>query len=324
MSQITLTNVTKDYIIRKRDADRSRFAEFFRPQYEQKRAVENINFKVDAGEMVGYIGPNGAGKSTTIKMLTGILSPTSGGVRIFGVDPCKNRTKNALKIGVVFGQRSQMLWDLPVRDTFDMFRVMYKIKQNDFEKQRDRLIDLLDMGDFLSQAVRQLSLGQRMRANLALCFLHQPQVAYLDEPTIGLDVLVKDKIRKFLKQMNKEQGTTILLTTHDTQDIEAVTQRLILIDKGSLMYDGGQTDFHDKFKDDEYLLEVVFSNPTPPINHPEFQLHHAEGLSHAYKISYAKKTKGDAISYVASQYQVVDIRVRESSLEDILRKMYIK
>jgi len=324
MPQIELTNVTKDYKIRKRDANRSRVAEFFRPLYEEKRAVENINFKVNAGEMVGYIGPNGAGKSTTIKMLTGILSPTSGNVRIFGVDPCKNRTKNAIKIGAVFGQRSQMLWDLPVRDTFEMFRVMYKVKPSDFARQRDRLIEMLDMEDFLSQAVRQLSLGQRMRANLALCFLHQPQVAYLDEPTIGLDVLVKDKIRKFLKQMNKEQGTTILLTTHDTQDIEEVTQRLILIDKGTLMYDGGQAEFHDKFRGDEYLLEVVFDSAAPPIEHSGFQLFSAEGLEHSYRISYAKMSKGEAISYVAARYQVVDIRVRESSLEDILRKMYVK
>jgi len=322
MSQIVLTNVVKDYKIRDRQDGRSAFAEFFRPRYTFKRAVEDINFTVNPGEMIGYIGPNGAGKSTTIKMLTGILTPTSGTVRVFDRDPCKNRTKNALRMGVVFGQRSQMLWDLPVRDTFDMFRVMYKIKPQDYKRQRDRLIDMLDMGDFLSQATRQLSLGQRMRANLALCFLHQPQVVYLDEPTIGLDVLVKDKIREFLKQMNKEQNTTILLTTHDTQDIEEVAQRLMLIDKGKLLFDGGQTDFHEKYKDTEYILEVVFTHPTPPIVHENFQLQDAKGHEHSYKIPYAQMGKGDAISYVASRYAVADIRVRESSLEDILKKMY--
>ncbi|MCL2285086.1 MAG: ATP-binding cassette domain-containing protein [Firmicutes bacterium] len=323
MPQIQLTNVTKDYKIRDRQEGRSGFAEFFNPRYTYKRAVEDVSFTINSGEMVGYIGPNGAGKSTTIKMLTGILTATSGTVRVFDRDPCKNRTKNALKMGVVFGQRSQMLWDLPVRDTFDMFRVMYKIKQDDFKRQRDRLIEMLDMGDFLAQATRQLSLGQRMRANLALCFLHQPRVVYLDEPTIGLDILVKDKIRDFLKQINKEENTTILLTTHDTQDIEEVAQRLILIDKGKLLFDGGQADFHDKYKDTEYVLEVVFARPTPPVSHSGFQLLKiVNGLEHSYKIPYAGLGKGDAISYVASQYSVADIRVRESGLEDILKKMY--
>jgi len=322
MLQIELSNVIKDYKIRDRQDGRSGFSEFLRPLYKSQRAVDDISFTIQKGEMVGYIGPNGAGKSTTIKLLTGILTPTSGTVQVFDCDPCKNRINNSLKMGVVFGQRSQMIWDLPVRDTFDMFRVMYRIKPQDFSRQRDMLIDMLDMSDFLKQAVRQLSLGQRMRANLALCFLHQPQVVYLDEPTIGLDVLVKDKIRDFLKKINKEQNTTILLTTHDTQDIEEVAQRLMLIDKGKLLFDGGQTDFHDKYKDTEYILEVVFVQPTSPIVHTNFRLQSHKGHKHSYKIPYAQMSKGDAISYVASRYSVADIRVRESSLEDILKKMY--
>jgi len=322
MPQIELSNVTKDYVIRDRQDNRRALTRFFRPRYTSKRAVEDISFSINPGEMVGYIGPNGAGKSTTIKMLTGILTPTHGTVRVFDRDPCKNRTKNAIKMGVVFGQRSQMLWDLPVCDTFDMFRVMYKISQHDFKRQRDRLIEMLDMEDFLTQATRQLSLGQLMRANLALCFLHQPQVVYLDEPTIGLDVLVKDKIRDFLKEINKEQNTTILLTTHDTQDIEEVARRLMLIDKGKLLFDGGQAAFHEKYKDTEYTLDVTFAQPTPTIIHTNFQLQSNEGHEHSYKIPYSHMGKGDAISYVASQHTVADIRVRESSLEDILKKMY--
>lgn len=248
MAQIELIDVVKDYQIRKREEGRSRLLEFFRPKYEHKRAVDGISFSVEPGEIIGYIGPNGAGKSTTIKMLTGILTPTAGQVKVFGLDPCKNRVQNALKMGVVFGQRSQLLWDLPVRDTFDLFKTMYRMEHNTFIRQRDKLIEMLDMEGFLSQAVRQLSLGQRMRANLALCFLYQPKVVYLDEPTIGLDVLVKDRIRNFLKQINKDEGTTILLTTHDTQDIEEVAQRLILIDKGQLLFDGDQAAFHEKYK----------------------------------------------------------------------------
>lgn len=243
-------------------------------------------------------------------------------MRVFGHDPCKNRTMNALKIGVLFGQRSQMLWDLPVRDTFEMFKIMYRIKPQDYKRQRDRLIEMLDMGDFLSQAVRQLSLGQRMRANLALCFLHQPQVVFLDEPTIGLDVLVKDRVQEFLKQINKEQNTTILLTTHDTKDIEEVAQRLVLIDKGKLLFDGEQIDFYEKYKETEYILEVEFDQSIPPIIHEHFQLQRVETQKHFYKILHNQMRTGEAISYVASQYNVVDIRVRESSLEDIL-KIYI-
>ena len=326
MAQIELNGVTKDYKIRNRTGGRNAFVEFFRPRYTAKRAVEDVTFTINSGDMVGYIGPNGAGKSTTIKMLTGILVPTLGTVKVFGKDPCKNRTQNALKMGVVFGQRSQMLWDLPVGDTFDMFRVLYKLKHDDFIRQRDRLIEMLDMGDFLSQATRQLSLGQRMRANLALCFLHQPQIVYLDEPTIGLDVLVKDKIRKFLKEINKEQGTTIMLTTHDTKDIEEVADRLILIDKGKLLFDGDQGAFHDKYKDTTYQLDVTFASPTPLVNH-EFFSPQMDGVQltaeHSYVISYDKMGKGEAISYIASRYAVADIRVRESELEDILKKMYI-
>ncbi|WP_339222300.1 ATP-binding cassette domain-containing protein [Paenibacillus sp. FSL H8-0332] len=322
MPQIELSNVTKDYKIRNRESNRSIFKEFIRPSYTKKCAVRNINFTIEQGEMVGFIGPNGAGKSTTIKMLTGILTPSSGTVRVFGQDPCKNRTLNALKIGVLFGQRSQMLWDLPVRDTFEMFKIMYRIKPQDYKRQRDRLIEMLDMSDFLSQAVRQLSLGQRMRANLALSFLHQPQVVFLDEPTIGLDVLVKDRVQEFLKQINKEQNTTILLTTHDTKDIEEVAQRLVLIDKGKLLFDGEQVEFHEKYKETEYILEVVFDQSTPPIIHEHFQLQSVETQKHFYKILHNQMRKGEAISYVASRYNVVDIRVRESSLEGILKNLY--
>lgn len=324
MPLIELSNVTKDYKIRNRESNRSVFAEFIRPRYTKKCAVRNINFTIEQGEMVGFIGPNGAGKSTTIKMLTGILTPSSGTVRVFGHDPCKNRTMNALKIGVLFGQRSQMLWDLPVRDTFEMFKIMYRIKPQDYKRQRDRLIEMLDMGDFLSQAVRQLSLGQRMRANLALCFLHQPQVVFLDEPTIGLDVLVKDRVQEFLKQINKEQNTTILLTTHDTKDIEQVAQRLVLIDKGKLLFDGEQIDFHEKYKETEYILEVEFDQSIPPIIHEHFQLQRVETKKHFYKILHNQMRSGEAISYVASRYNVADIRVRESSLEDILKNLYKK
>jgi len=322
LAQIELTEVVKEYKIRKRDEKRSKFMELVRPRYEFKRAVDHISFSIEPGDMVGYIGPNGAGKSTTIKMLTGILTPTSGQVSVFGRDPCKNRRKNALKIGVVFGQRSQLLWDLPVRDTFELFKTMYRIGQTDFLRQRDRLIDMLDMNDFLNQAVRQLSLGQRMRANLALCFLHQPEVVYLDEPTIGLDVLVKDRIRSFLKHINQEQGTTILLTTHDTQDIEQVTQRLMLIDGGRLLFDGSQDAFRSRYQGTEFMIEAEFTQPAEPIGHEHFRPHQIEPTRHSYWVPYAQMGRGEAISYIAARYPVADIKVRELGLEDILKGIY--
>jgi len=322
MAQIELKDVVKDYKIRVRDETRSKFMEFLRPRYTEKRAVDRISFNVEPGEMVGYIGPNGAGKSTTIKMLTGILTPSSGQVQVFGRDPCKNRAKNALKMGVVFGQRSQLMWDLPVRDTFELFKTMYRMEQNVFLRQRDMLIETLDMGGFLSQAVRQLSLGQRMRANLALCFLYQPEVVYLDEPTIGLDVLVKDRIRRFLKQINQEQGTTILLTTHDTQDIEEVAQRLMLIDRGRLLFDGGQEAFKAKYQGTEFMIEIEFSASTIPIEHPHFRVNQLEGNRHSYWIPYAEMKQGEAITYIASNHSVTNIRVQERELEDILKELY--
>ena len=324
MSQIILNNVVKDYQIRKRVENRGRFKELLNPQYTYKRALDGINLDIKQGEMIGYLGVNGAGKSTTIKILTGILSPTSGSVKVFGADPTKNRKKNASEIGVVFGQRSQLLWDLPIFDTFELFKIMYNIEQSQFIKQRDFLIYMLDMESFVSQAARQLSLGQKMRANLALCFLYHPSIVYLDEPTIGLDIVVKDKIRAFLKDMNREFGTTILLTTHDTQDIEEVAERLILIDHGKMIFDGSQKAFKTTYKDEAFILEASFVKPTGDISHSDFESVDITDYQHTYRISYADMTPGEAISFVSSHFSISDIRVRESGLEELLKKIYTK
>ena len=322
MAQIELKNVTKDYKIKERSENRSRLTEFFSPKYQIKRAVDDITFSVNPGEMVAYIGPNGAGKSTTIKMLTGILSPTHGKVRVLGKDPCKNRKENARNMGVVFGQRSQLMWDLPVQDTLELFKTMYKIEHKQYIRQRDRLVEMLAMEDFLSQAVRQLSLGQRMRANLALCFLYQPQIVYLDEPTIGLDVLVKDRIRAFLKQINQEEGTTILLTTHDTQDIEQLTDRLLLIDHGKLLFDGTQDAFKETYQGSEFIVDVEFIQSESAVTHKLFRPRQIDGKSHSYFVPFAQMSRGEAITYIASGYAVSDIRIRDMSLEEILKDVY--
>lgn len=207
--------------------------------------MDGISFQVARGEMVGYIGPNGAGKSTTIKMLTGILTPSGGRLRVAGIDPSRERTRLAHRIGVVFGQRTTLWWDLPLRDSYRLMHRMYRIPDRRYRENLDRCVELLDLGDLLEVPVRQLSLGQRMRGDIAAALLHDPEVLYLDEPTIGLDVISKAKVRQFLKELNTERGTTVLLTTHDLTDIEQLCNRVMVIDHGRLMYDGSLAGLHE-------------------------------------------------------------------------------
>ncbi|WP_435875425.1 ABC transporter ATP-binding protein [Nonomuraea dietziae] len=201
-------------------------------------AVRDLSFRVEPGEFVGYLGPNGAGKSTTIKMLCGILTPTSGRVRVAGLDPSRRRTTLARRIGVVFGQRTTLWWDLPLKDSFELIRLLYKVDRKVFRERLDELVETLDLAEFLRTPVRQLSLGQRMRGDLTAALLHAPDVLVLDEPTIGLDVISKNSIREFLLRVNAERGTTVLLTTHDLGDIERLCRRVMVIDHGRLAFDG--------------------------------------------------------------------------------------
>ncbi|AQZ64426.1 ABC transporter, ATP-binding protein [[Actinomadura] parvosata subsp. kistnae] len=220
-------------------------------------AVQNLSFTVSAGEFVGYLGPNGAGKSTTIKMLCGILTPTSGTVRVAGLDPSRRRTTLARRIGVVFGQRTTLWWDLPLRDSFELIRHLYRIDRAAFAARLDELTGTLDLGAFLRTPVRQLSLGQRMRGDLAAALLHAPDVLVLDEPTIGLDVVSKASIRDFLLRVNAERGTTVLLTTHDLGDIERLCRRVMLIDHGRLAFDGTLDDLMATAPEQSSIEEVV-------------------------------------------------------------------
>ncbi|WP_214317147.1 ABC transporter ATP-binding protein [Nonomuraea sediminis] len=210
----------------------------FKVKGELVHAVRDLSFSVDAGEFVGYLGPNGAGKSTTIKMLCGILTPSSGRVRVAGLDPSRKRTVLARRIGVVFGQRTTLWWDLPLKDSFELIRLLYKVDRKVFRDRLDELTQTLDLGGFMARPVRQLSLGQRMRGDLAAALLHEPAILVLDEPTIGLDVVSKAAIREFLQRLNAENGTTVLLTTHDLGDIERLCRRVMLIDQGRLAFDG--------------------------------------------------------------------------------------
>ena len=210
----------------------------FSRDYADKVAVDGISMSLEAGELVGYIGPNGAGKSTTIKMLTGILTPTAGSIEVAGLVPYAQRKANARNIGVVFGQRSQLYWDLPLIESFELLRAIYAVPAQRYRRNLDAFTALLELGDFLNTPVRQLSLGQRMRGDFAAAMMHDPVIVYLDEPTIGLDVVAKEAIRQFVAEINRERGTTIILTTHDLADVERLCRRIVLIDNGTLIYDG--------------------------------------------------------------------------------------
>lgn len=324
MAFIELQDVTKEFKIKRRETGRfAGLREFFAPKYTSKIAVDGISLSVDRGELVGYIGPNGAGKSTTLKMLTGILVPTSGRAVVDGKEPYKNRWQNALHMGAVFGQRSQLLWDLPVLDALELNQKMYRIDPKRYRENRDFFTELLGMESFLKQPARQLSLGQKMRANLALALLHDPEVLYLDEPTIGLDVLAKDSIRKFIKEINRAKKTTVILTTHDMNDIETVCDRLVLIDSGKKLYDGALDAFRIKYAS-SYVLRVTYKNDGDDIDDPRFQRLARSGAEADYAISHEDLKPGEALTLLAHGHELVDVGVRETPIEDIVRDLYLK
>ena len=240
---IILRQITKTYQIRKRQAGFLNAAKaLFSSKYEQVAALVDVSFAVEKGEMVGYIGPNGAGKSTTIKIMCGILIPDSGECTINGRIPWKDRIAHVREIGVVFGQRSQLFWDVPIIDSFELIRDIYKVPQSVYRQNFDELVAMLDLGEILQTPARNLSLGQRMRCEIVASLLHNPAILFLDEPTIGLDAVSKLAVREFIHRLNKNSGTTVILTTHDMQDIEALAERIILIGKGRLLLDGGIDD----------------------------------------------------------------------------------
>ncbi|MCZ4100382.1 ATP-binding cassette domain-containing protein [Streptomyces sp. So13.3] len=292
----------------------------WRRERHQVRAVDGISFSVPRGEMVGYIGPNGAGKSTTIKMLTGILMPSGGRVRVAGIDPSRDRTKLARRIGVVFGQRTTLWWDLPLKDSYQLVRRLYRIEDGRYAKNLARCVDLLDLGPLLDVPVRQLSLGQRMRGDIAAALLHDPEVLYLDEPTIGLDVVSKAKVREFLRTVNAEQGTTVLLTTHDLTDIEQLCERVMVIDHGRLMYDGGLSGLH-AVGESERTLVVDFERELPAVVVAGARCVKVEGPRQWLAFP-AAASAAPLVAELAARYPLVDLSVREPAIEDVIARMY--
>ncbi|NPC43892.1 ATP-binding cassette domain-containing protein [Nocardioides sp. zg-1230] len=287
---------------------------------ESVLAVHDLTFAVDAGEMVGYIGPNGAGKSTTIKMLTGILVPTGGQVRVAGLDPSRDRVELARRIGVVFGQRSTLWWDLPLRDSFELLQKMYRISPARYRDNLDRFVDLLDLGDQLDTPVRQLSLGQRMRGDITAALLHDPEVLYLDEPTIGLDVVSKGRLREFLRALNDERGTTLVLTTHDLQDIEALCDRVIVIDHGTSVYDGPLAGLHAQGGSSRMLV-VDLVDEAPPVVVPGATVRRVDGPRQWLSFP-ADASAAPIVAAVAASYDVADLSIQEPDIEDVIRELY--
>jgi ABC-2 type transport system ATP-binding protein len=310
---IELSGVAKTFILRKRIGR-------IRRSRTEVHAVKDLTFTIHRGEMVGYIGPNGAGKSTTIKMLTGILVPTAGYLRVAGFEPSRERIALARRIGVVFGQRTTLWWDLPLRDSFDLLRRIYKVPEHRFRENLDRYLDLLQLGPLLDTPVRQLSLGQRMRGDIAAALLHDPEVLYLDEPTIGLDVVSKVQVREFLRQLNREQNTTILLTTHDLTDIEQLCSRVMVIDRGTLMYDGNLEGLHS-LNESERTLVVDLAEPLPPIDVPGAKVIRTDGPRQW--LSFPMNTSAaPLVATIAARYPLADLSIQEPEIESVIARMY--
>ena len=252
---IAVHNLCKTFRVAKRNAGlKEAWKALFRREHEIVHALEDVSFTIEDGEMIGYIGPNGAGKSSTIKILSGILTPDSGTCIVNGRVPWKERRAHVSEIGVVFGQRSQLFWDVPVIDTFELLKEVYRIPERKYKSNLDRLVALLDLKDILRTPTRQLSLGQRMRCEIAASLLHSPKILFLDEPTIGLDATAKIAVREFIKTINREQKTTVILTTHDMQDIEALTERILLIGRGRILLDGTLSDLKERYSETKTVI----------------------------------------------------------------------
>lgn len=285
-------------------------------------AVDGISFTIAPGEMVGYVGPNGAGKSTTIKMLTGILVPSGGQVRVAGLDPTRQRRTLAARIGVVFGQRTQLWWDLPLIESLELLRYVYRVPEARFAENLTIFREILGLDEFLQTPVRQLSLGQRMRGDLAAALLHDPAILYLDEPTIGLDVVAKGRIREFLLEINRERGVTVLLTTHDMADIAHLCARMMIIDHGHLLYDGSVGAIRDRFGTERTLVVDLETDEPGPLVGLQAEEIRSDGLRRWLRFRRADVTAAELIAAVSVRYPIRDLTIEEPEIEAIVRRIY--
>ncbi len=327
MKIISVKNLSKTFKKPIRDEGlKGMIKSLFSRKYEEVKAVDDISFDIEEGEIIGYIGANGAGKSTTIKMMCGILYPSSGSVLVNGMGFENDRQKINKEMGVVFGQKTQLWWDIPLIETFKILKSIYEVPDEEYNERFEYLCELLDMKPFLTQTVRSLSLGQRMRADFAAALIHSPKIVYLDEPTIGLDVLVKDKIRSAIKELNKKYNITVILTTHDMKDIEELCNRIIIIDKGKILYDGSLANIKYRFGNTKTIY--VPSNVT--LNEIELKNKFA-GMNieknedaTALKFSLNEIDLDDVLIYLINTYHVKDFKIEDISIEDITKKLYEK
>ncbi len=332
---IEAENLCKTFrVIRRRQGVLGGLRSVVDPEVRRVEAVRDLTLHVERGEMISLVGPNGAGKSTTIKMLTGILMPTGGSMRVAGLVPMRQRRELAGRIGVVFGQRSQLWWDLPLIDSLRLLQHLYRVPESRHRANLDRLRKMLDLNEFIDTPVRQLSLGQRMRGDLAAALLHDPELLYLDEPTIGLDVVAKARIREFLLTINAEQGVTVLLTTHDMDDVETLCPRMVIIDHGRKLYDGTVSNIRERFGGERTLIAVLDSSELTALQRNErgqvtlnnlpvgVQLMRIEGPR--LWLSFGKESlpAHELVAWLGARYRLHDVTFQEPEIEDVIRRIY--
>jgi ABC-2 type transport system ATP-binding protein len=319
---IRVRNLHKSFdILERRAGLRGAVANLFAPRHKLVRAVEDVSFDLQAGELVGYLGPNGAGKSTTIKVLTGLLVPTSGEVVADGMVPWQVRERYVRGIGAVFGNRSTLWWDLPVIDSLELLQPMYDIPTGRFRANLAEFQRLLDLEPFINVPVRSLSLGQRMRADLCAALMHEPKLVFLDEPTIGLDVVAKEHIRQFIQHMNRERGVTVLLTTHDLSDVERLCERVMILDHGQLLFDGTLTNLNGRFESD-WSLKVDFDDDYADVSLPGLPAPLREGRRAVYSFDHRSLPSAELISRLLQRFRIAELEERRPLLEETIRRIY--
>ena len=321
MSFIEVKHINKTFKVPlKGEGTFGAFKSFFKRKYKYIEAIRDISFSVEKGEIVGYIGPNGAGKSTTIKILSGILVPDNGEVKINKMTPWKTRKKYVSEIGVVFGQRSQLWWDIPAIDTFNLLKDIYKIDDKTYYKTLNELITMLNLKEIINIPVRQLSLGNRMKCEIAASLIHKPKILFLDEPTIGLDAISKKAVREFIKKINKEHNVTVILTTHDMADIEALAKRIILIGKGSILYDGSLSKLKKEY---DYLRKIrVYTKDRIKLEKDFIKktIVHDDGIE--YFIDIRKIEINEFIKLISSKISIIDLDIDRGDIDELIVKLY--
>lgn len=324
---IEIKNVTKEFkVLNRREGLKGSLKDLFSRDYKIVRAVDNVTMSIEQGEIVGYLGPNGAGKSTTIKMMTGVLEPTSGEILVDGNIPYKNRAKNAENIGVVFGQRSQLWWALPLIESFKLLRDIYQIPQENYEKMLELYQSLVDIEPILHKPVRQMSLGQRTLSDILAAFLHDPKIVFLDEPTIGLDVSMKAKIRTLIHELNKQRNTTVILTTHDMGDVDALCRRIVIIDKGKMLYNNDiehLKGFFGSYRTLKIRLDGDLEQWAQQLQQelPEFSVSADEEWI-SVLVDEEKQKVIDVLSGLQKKYRIKDMQLEEISTEEVIKKIY--